>query len=255
MEKIEKNTFELIIPIPIDIRTFQPVCNYVLLEYDPEHNDKTTGGIYVPKDGRNYAQNAIRLSKVIKLPKYLYFNQKEVLRSPTSKSMLWETEIEALPGDIALTNHMDSNSAYIYECEGKYYRTIKYGSIDALKRGKRIIPVNGNILVKPVEYEDRFGEFGVKRDRDNVFEICHVGKRNTAYGVPEYVQKDHDMDAGKTVVRRDFEDSLKLGDKIIITNKFLRLIRDLEHSVHAKFDEGRMYKICKRYMIAGILED
>lgn len=232
------NSYENIHEVEFDVYKFNLITERVLIKYYPQGNDVTKGGILSPKGNWEgaAARNVVRLGEVIKIPKQLHFNKKN-----SGGSMHWKTTIEIKPGDIAVTDHMESNNSDRFSWKGEHFRLVTYRSIDAVRRGDDIIPINGNILIKPIDKINKALSFEKKTYEENLFEVCHVGKRNEEY-----------IDMGrKNGVRYDFKYPIKVGDKVVLFKEELAKLRHLEQPEYARLD-GNVYFVCKRWMIAHI---
>lgn len=235
-----QNSYELNHEIEENVYNFQLITDSVLVKYFPDDNDTTLGGIVSPKGSWEgaAARNVVRLSEVIKVPKQLYFNPKN-----KGGSMHWRTTIEIKPGDFVVTDHMESNNAYMFKWKDEHFRLVDYKSIDAVKRGSDIIPINGNVLIKPLKKKEKALDYEKEVDEENLFEVHHVGKRNE-----EYIYMGN-----KNGPRYDFKYPIKPGDKVILFKEQLKYLRHLEQPEYARLDNGNVYFVCKRWMIAYIL--
>lgn len=237
----DRNSYEMIVPVEMDVNQIKSLpYNNVLIRYDPKLTDKTNGGILVPKGNWEglAARSAIRLGEVVKIPERLLFSKSKTY---ATRSAPWKTKIEIRPGDIVVSDHMESNNAPVYTWKGVFYRIINYHCIDAIKRGDCIIPLNGNILME--QYTKSFSSLSIKEEHDGkTYILKYFGERNTDY-----------LKEG----RYDFKMPLKEGDKVIISkepndsNDFTRHIRKLEQDEFVKLSDKVLY-VAKRYMVAHI---
>jgi len=234
--------FDKIIPIEVDINKLQPIFNQVVIEFNPNENEKTAGGIFTPAKSTvdNRAEHANRMGTVVTIPKYLYFKKDD-----HSHSMRWKTEIQIEPGDKVWVNHSTIND-FQYRCDGKFYKTVHYEDLVVAKRGNRVIMLNGYLLIEPYFFNRKVLNYEKRIIDMTKGTIGWLGKVNEEYSIAENIH------LGKTVYRRDNK-GYKAGDRIIFNHKAIKKLRPLEYSVYNKFD-GKTYFVAQRHMIAGIVD-
>jgi hypothetical protein len=169
--------------------------------------------------------------------------------------MPWKTDIELKVGDKAIIYYLAVINALSpeykwYKRDGKKVDIfITYENIYAIIRDGKIIPVNGYVLVEPVDnpewtaYVDKMKAMGmeavdtrVPSKKDAVYgKIAYMGTPNKEYF------GDHKTDDGINT---------EVGDTVV-----LKKVRDIpmEYEFHAKMDGGRkLYRIQRHDIIAVV---
>lgn len=220
-----------------DLDGFIVPHNRVLMEMDPDANEKTVGGIITIKE-MDYAGHAVRWGTVKKLPKRLYCQ----LKDPTS--MPWECDIDVLPGDKVLMTYQDSNYGYPFWHGDKYHKLISYDGIILAKRENEIIMCNGYLLFEKVYETLRAGSYE-KIVEDKRWGIV------VASGKPNRRRKDYDMKRKSETLVMDSQVDLVPGDKVFIEDP--TRVFDLEDFSHASFDNRKIYKVASRRRLGAVL--
>lgn len=229
----QRQAFEYIIPMAMNIDKFKLMRNQVIVEYDPKQVEKTPSGIYAPVGALNHdiAANFVpRVGKVFKLPKMLYYNKKDM-----ANSMRWKTEIEIEIGDTVWMNHVTALDSQ-YTFKGKNYKLINYEDIVCAKRNGKVIMINGYILCKPVFEIKKALIFEKKEEILTHAVVEYIGKHIEEYQDP----------------RRCESDSIKVGDTVVFDKRALGKKRYLESDYFHVLD-GKPHLVVQRYMIAGII--
>jgi co-chaperonin GroES (HSP10) len=190
-------------------------------------------------------KHVVRVGTVEALPRELQFK----------KEIPWETEIELKLGDrvvmyfMAIQNCL-SKEQKKYAQEGKdVYIFIKYHNIYAIIRGEEIIPINGYVLVEPIEDPEwiRLNEQASKAGLI-IPDMRKLSKTHITYGKIAYLGKPNLRYSEK--YKSDEYYDLKVGDEII-----MKKIRDIpvEYEYHAKMDGGRKLYRMQRHDILAVL--
>jgi len=249
------NEFDSIVPIELDNLDGSIPYDYVLVEYDPNLTKTTSGGIiFVSETYADEAGNINRMGTVVIPPKHLFFyrpnnttEQKE--NGPRlQRSMRWQTSVEIMKGDQVWFDHMEAINAYRYTYQGRHFKTIKYDSIIAAKRGDEVIMCNGNILLEEIEESTEFQGFSKKRTIQGKGKVAYIGSRNNAYNAPI-------GQSGNTInYREDLHCDIPVGSTVDIFKENWAHVRYLEGENQERFEGRKKLLIVKRYMIALVNE-
>lgn len=131
-----------------NVTSAKMIRNWILIKniYDPEKINTESGIDLIADVTFNPAEHMPRIYKVISVPDKL------------NGRADWKTELDVKSGDDVAIDYMAIIEArkfgrMLVNKEDIYY-IIEYYSIYAKKSGKKIIPVNGNVLVRPIENYD-----------------------------------------------------------------------------------------------------
>lgn len=227
--------------------------NYILVERisDTEFYEGTD--LKVVK-AWNHSVHSERIFRVAKTPQKLVFDPE------SSSSLLFDTDMEIEVGDIVMSNSIESLNSYIYTFEGKTYHTIKYDKFICKVVDNKPIPLNGYVLVSPVEKTRKLGFYENKFYAENEGIIEAFGTPNRDYKrnyIPESREKNHG---------RQWSDEgyscLNIGDRVIFDSTMSGKIAfwgyekgasiyPLERMEHRTLD--KMYYVLQRPKIAGVL--
>lgn len=238
---MQQHDFQKILPIDIEVDKARTLYNYVIIEFDPKLHEKTNSGIYTPAITQvdTAALHVIRTGTIVKVPEQLYYSKDD-----PQYSMRWKTGIEIEVGDQVWLNP-DTVNDYIFREDDRYFRIVKYEDLIVAKRDKRVIMLNGYILLERVVSKQKLGSFIAEKVIGDQGKIKYIGTKNQEYCIPEYVQFD------ETVYRSD-PDGILAGDKVIFNKKDVPKLRNLEYDIYSKLD-GKDYLVAQRYMIAAII--
>ncbi|MBE3086025.1 MAG: hypothetical protein IMZ64_07395 [Bacteroidetes bacterium] len=190
-------------------------------------------------------KHVVRVGTVEALPKELQFK----------KEIPWETELELKIGDkvvmyfMAIQNCL-SNEQKKYVQEGQdVYIFIKYHNIYAIIREKEIIPINGYVLVEPIEDPEwvRLNEQAAKSGL-MIPDMRTPSRTHITYGKVIYLGKKIIRYADKN--KSDNFYDIQEGDQVI-----MKKIRDIpvEYEYHAKIDGGRKLYRMQRHDILAVI--
>lgn len=220
--------------------------NYLMVKLDPPNDSITT------KNGNKlYVDNTFEpdkhtvvLGTIIAVPQHL-----------GTKNMPWTTDMEIKLGDRVLMYYLAVQNClrkeikrYAQESQDTYI-FISYSNVYATIRDGKVIPVNGYLLVEPIENPEveftktRFKGIGldlitfdVKSNKDVVYgKIVYLGAPNKAYS-QKFISDDN-VD-------------VKEGDLVV-----MKRVRDIpvEYEYHAKIDNGRkLYRIQRPDILATL---
>jgi len=224
----------------------QTLGNNLCVKLDPENNFiELKSGIKLDVDtSYEPEKHIVRVGEVIAAPTRLI-----------QRDLPWTTEVEILKGDkvfmyfLAVQNCLAPEKKNYYR-EGKdVYIFIKYHNIYAILRDGKIIPVNGYILVEPME--DPYWLRTQKRARMNHLELPDLrkyDKKTVVYGKVAYIGKPN-IEYNHPY-RTDEHVDVEVGDEIVMGR-----IRDIpvEYEYHAKIDGGRkLYRIQRHDIMAKL---
>lgn len=131
-----------------------------------------------------------------------------------ASKMPWTTTNEIQVGDYAVYSFESAMYALeelhgrvIFDTDGDIYLFIDYEDIFVVKRNEQIVPINGFLLVSPVELKKSEG-FQIVREENNSTAfgvVAYVGKKNTNYLFGGKIRDDV----------FDFEEEISVGDMIV----------------------------------------
>lgn len=223
--------------------------NMLLVELISDTSKYEGSEISVVKDW-SAGEHAERIFRVTKAPKTVFFDP----RYPNCNNSA--TKMEVKEGDTVYINLSESLNTFIYSFKGKKYYTIKYDSIVCAVRDDKIIPVNGYVLIEPIERVRKALSHEVKYIVPNEGRVCHMGSRNMEY------KRNY---AGRSLRKKepskrfyDFDDKdLSVGDEVILDSQLAitgleqgASIWPLEASSHRTLDKP--YFVCQRPKIQFI---
>lgn len=151
--------------------------------------------------------------------------------TPVPERMQWETPNEIQEGDYCVYSYEAAmyaldpvNSRLFVDHEGDAYFILDYEDLFVVKRGDHIIPVNGYLLVSPIE-EKTDSAFKILRTDNNsatMGTVAHVGVRNSRYLYGSITRDDV----------FDGEENISPGDVIVFNaNSDLPVEYDLHKSL------------------------
>lgn len=119
------------------------------------------------------------------------YRHKQKLRAANTYTLEWETEMELMEGDIVYMDYLAMPNAVDDGLVIGDKPLVKYDDIICVVRNGQIIPVNGNLLVEPIE--NQTGAFEVVRSQDMPVKgrVLFAGKPVTHY-LKYPKQKEHD---------------------------------------------------------------
>jgi hypothetical protein len=186
--------------------------NTLLVESIQDTSKYVNTDILVVKNWHK-ALHATRFFRVIKAPKCVFFNPKY------NHSVLYDTQMEVVEGDIIYINHLESLNSFVYTFKDKTYHTIKYDNIQCVVRGDEVIPVNGYVLFRPIEVVHKYLEHEVPELSSNEVIVEKVGipnkdyKRNWMFE-KHVLRKRNEYDRDKILWSDYGYEAMKEGDRV-----------------------------------------
>ena len=163
----------------------------------------------------------------------------EVVQIPNQlkreKTHLWNTDIDIQVGDTIWWDMMVSENADTITTETNTYLLLDYFSLHVVKRGDKVIPLNGYSMFTLVSDESK-SEFAIK-----------TGKKDARYGTLKYKAEINEYYFDELTD----DDSVQVGDKCIFRNPPVLL----ESEYHAVFDGKEQYRISQLYNIVAYVRD
>lgn len=147
---IERKPYVLLPELPKQIAK-----NHIIVRLDELNKlRKTKSGIIMTSgleddelDGMEVYHQIDRCGTVVMVSE-LYFNPKD------PNGLSWDTEMEVEIGDKVWIRQIDANVAFRFKLkEGDgffYYKMVRYDALNVAKRGEKIIPLNGQVLMTQV---------------------------------------------------------------------------------------------------------
>lgn len=146
-----------------------------------------------------------------------------------ANKMPWETTNEIQSGDYCVFSFEsavyaldEAHGRVLLDEDNEAYLLIDYEDIFCVRRGETIIPVNGYLLVSPIEEKQLSDSFTIVRENNN----------STKCGLVEYIGTPNKRYFFSGVPRddvSDFDDEISVGD-VIVFNANSDL--PLEYSLH-----------------------
>jgi co-chaperonin GroES (HSP10) len=146
-----------------EVAKIRPLNNHVLVKLNRKSDELILQG-----GGKIYIDNTFEEEKhvpvtgtVVAYPHKLYYNNKPGI----GHSMPWDTDIEIQQGDYVIFYYMavvnclgtidkpGGNGKYFKDEDGGEYIMITYNNLFVARRDQRIIPLNGYLIVEPIEDE------------------------------------------------------------------------------------------------------
>ena len=232
------------------MKTGQSIGNHVVVLLDPENKFiKTKSGIELYVDtSYEPEKHVVRVGTVIEAPRRLIYHHQK-------PSYPWKTNAELKAGDRVVMYFMAIQNCLApeqkkYTREGdKIYIFIKYHNIYAIIEENNIRPINGYVLVEPVEDP----EWTRKVEKAKKFnlelpDMRKPSKTDVTYGKIAYIGAPNEAYADD--YKSDEFHNEKAGDTII-----MKRIRDIpvEYEYHAKMDGGRKLYRMQRHDILAVL--
>ena len=225
--------------------------NHVVVKLDPENKFiKLKSGIELLVDTSfEPEKHVVRIGTVEKAPDKLIYKH-------GNTGFPWKTTMELQEGDkvimyfLAIQNCLRQEKKCYHKEGDDVWIYIKYHNIYAVIRDGKIIPVNGYLLVEPVE--DPAWVKKVAQYMCLNIELPDLRKpslTDVTYGKISYAGIPNEQYADDTYKTDELVD-VKVGDTIV-----LKRIRDIpvEYEYHAKIDGGKkMYRI-QRHDILAVL--
>jgi hypothetical protein len=157
-----------------------PTNNYTLIEVEHFIYDsiELNGEVTLIIDNEWHpSKYAVRKGVVRGVPSKLYSHLDDVL------GMDWVTDIEIQEGDDIWFSGMIAHNAQKIMCGDKRYILMHYEDLFVVKRGEKVIPLNGYIIMEPIESEIKALSFSKNEIDDSKAVIVHNGSDNESYRI------------------------------------------------------------------------
>jgi co-chaperonin GroES (HSP10) len=256
------NEFESYLPYEIDLQKFSLVegTNQVLVKVYEQDVKETVGGIITEGiKSFEFAQNTERRGKVVKTVKTIIPGQNGV------NVMMHDCDLEIQEGDEVYFNYFDNINSFIYTCQGEVYKLIPYSAIILAIRGENVIMCNGYLLIERIKREDRL----LPEYKNDEGIVCFHGSLNKKYFMvvpykdldrymednPDkkvYSQLNHGVLINHLKRTDKGTEKIKKGSCVVIGDG--RWLFDLEVYAYARFDNRKVYTVCPRHCVIGIIE-
>lgn len=224
------------------------IANNVMVQLDPSNEIiETRSGLKLYMDtSYEPEKHVVRIGEVTKAPDKLI---------QTKGSIPWETDVEIRDGDkvvmyfLAVQNCLAPERKNYIRKNGTVWIFIKYHNIYAAIRNGKIMPVNGYLLVEPVEDPEWIRR--VEKAKMNNIDLPDLRKAsnvNVVYGKIAYMGKPNR--SYDSPYKSDDNYDLNIGDIVV-----MKRIRDIpvEYEYHAKIDGGRKLYRVQRHDILAVL--
>lgn len=215
-------------------------CNHIIVRIDPKEITTPTGikldfnddVLYAEGTDSHVANMSTVMGTIIKQPEKLYFNPHD------ANSMSWECEdIETEISDTVWSHPLNVRNADEVMVDGVVYQSWCAEDIFCAKRGDKVIPLNGHLIMEPV-YKPKLSELDPlppELDKERAI-VRFCGTPNKRYRAKDVV---------------DIID-VKPGDTAII-DKNTYIIWLERFAPNANFDNGKMYYCIQRKHILAVL--
>lgn len=214
--------------------------NNVLVKFDEPNDHIKVGEVELQIDTSfNPMQHAITSGTVIGLPSRLIFNPDQ-----PDKTMLYDTDMELQVGDRIIFEYLAYGEAVKNDpIDGGY--CIRYDEVLVALRGDQVIPVNGIVLIEPIDIT----ETEEVKEMSKFLEIPDYVKKqkSESRGVVRYIGtplRGYAMDTSRTIYEAD---DLHVGDKVYFNPNYAV---HLQYEMHRIFDKV-LYRM-RRKDILGI---
>ena len=225
----------------LEISNIRTVNNRVLCKRVSKNIEKPIRGIYYPPEyhqNQELVQNVDRVYEVIVVPRKL---------SP----VYWETTVDIEPGDVVWVTPLDAlNAPEVQDENGDEYRLLSYDELIVAKRGEKVIPLNGNVLMVNMYTKTIIGiDSSLVPIQENAIvwelaEIAYKGKQNKSY------VNSGDSDRGVNVKKGDIV-VLDLPNK----NESTMGRKYIEEDMFARFHKDKRFFYEQRPSIMAIIEE
>ena len=226
------------------------VANNVCVKLDPANDMiETPSGLKLVIDTSfEPEKHIVRVGTVEKTPENLIYHHKK-------SGYPWKTTMDLKEGDrvvmyfMAIQNCLAPEKKKCYR-EGKdVWIFIKYHNIYAVIEKNNIRPINGYVLVEPVEdpawleKKERFEKMNME-----IPDLRKASNVDVTYGKIAYIAPPNEEYADD--YKSDLHHEEKVGDTIV-----MRRITDIpvEYEYHAKMDGGRKLYRMQRHQILAVL--
>jgi co-chaperonin GroES (HSP10) len=227
------------------------VGNKVIVELDPENSLIETKSGFKLQIDTSYEpeKHVVRMGTVKEVPEKILFSKSD------RNIMPWDTDMELKVGDrvimyyLAVINCISPEKRWFYVENGKIIIFITYNNIYAAIRDGEIIPINGYVLVEPMEDPEWVSmQERIKQGGLLVPDMRKLSNKNVVYGKIAYLASP--IRTYYDEHKSDENINVKVGDEIV-----MKKVRDIpmEYEYHTKVDGGRKLYRCQRHDIIGTL--
>jgi co-chaperonin GroES (HSP10) len=236
-----RNDFERLSSCMLNsISELELMPNYMLVKFKNTHSE-TVGGILTNEGAKasNYSAYSDRVAVVITPPTKLTC----VLNK--EGTMYHECDIDVEVGDEVFFDPTESLHGQKLFFNGNYeeeYTIARYDSLVLAKRNGEVIMCNGYVLLEEVHETEKVLEFEKDKPIFNQGIVRYLGKPNKRYTTKNKGSKSFRTDDGVDI---------KIEDKVLLDMP--QFTWSLEDWCFAVFDNRKMYRVAKRYMIACVL--
>lgn len=224
----------------------QTLGNNVIVKLDPENEFiQLESGIKLYVDTSfEPEKHVVRIGTVEKVPDKLY-----------QKDAPWKTNIEIKEGDrvvmyfLAIQNCLSPEQKKYIRKGNDVWIFIKYHNIYAVIEEGNIRPVNGYVLVEPVEDPEWIREKKLAAMKNlEIPDLREASNTNVTYGKIVYMGKPNE--SYHDHYKSDMHHDEQVGDTVM-----MKRIRDIpvEYEYHAKIDGGRKLYRIQRWDILAVL--
>ena len=233
-DKIKEQTIKL-----ESINSVKLINNSVLVLIEDRHDEITYGTLTLKLDTSfEPGIHAANKGVVVGVPDRYIYNEK-----PLPNTGDWDTDIEIEEGDLDWFDYLTGIECSKIECKDKLYYILPYHTIYVSKRGKKVIPLNGYVLLDPIIETKGYGSFKFEREHPKCAIVAYSGSCNKRY-------RPSQSKMGKTFYHDD--PAVKVGCKVVYAmpvNLFL------EQEEHSSFNGNKRYKITQRRFLTAIIEN
>jgi len=214
--------------------------NNVLVKFDEPNDHIKVGDVELQIDtSYNPMQHAITTGTVIGLPSRLIFDRKE-----PAKTMLYDTDMELRVGDRIIFEYLAYGEAVKNDpIDGGY--CIRYDEVLVAIRGEQVIPVNGIVLIEPIDISET--EEVKEMSKFLVVPDYVKSQKSESRGIVRHVGsplRGYAMDTSNSIHEAD---DLHVGDKVYFNSNYAI---PLQYEMHRIFDKV-LYRM-RRKDILGI---
>lgn len=242
------------------IKKIYPLNNHILIKLSRKSDELTLrGGTTIYIDNTFEEEKHIPVTgRVMAFPAKLYYNN----QVGNSHSMPWDVDMEIRVGDDVIFYYMAAincmgtldnptgNGKYFKDPDGGEYIMITYDNLFLARRDQQIIPLNGYLILEPIEDEEflrvkeRFAKAKLTLPK-NYVQIC--AKEGIVRFLGSPIREYRDRDKNGELRFTDEGVDIRHGMRVMI-----RKAADLplEYDVHASLEERKRFlRVQRRYIL------
>ena len=221
-----------------------------MVKMDPENDyiESASGFKLLIDTSYEPEKHIVRTGTVTSLPTHLTWKD-------GNPNFPWKTKVELKIGDqvvmyfLAVQNCLSKERKNFFKDKNDVWIFIKYHNIYAAIRDGNIIPINGYVLVEPME-DPAFTSLVARGKKNDIWipDTREQSKVDVVFGKVAFTGEK--LEKYNSPYKSDEHCNIQVGDEIV-----MKRIRDIpvEYEYHAKLDGGRKLYRMQRHDILAIL--